>query len=144
MLYSFKGAYPTLLPHRIVLSNGHTRTDNTTFTEEEIADAGYIAVDNPPAVSMPNNLGWNSDLMEWNVTAPNDIQTATKKAQLIDLCIKELSTTDYKVIKALELNTTIDPAMSLYRQQLRDLYNDIVAGADVWAVQIPLLPTEGQ
>lgn len=41
MLYSYKGAEPTILPERIRLSNGMTRTDSSTFTQEEIEDAGY-------------------------------------------------------------------------------------------------------
>lgn len=42
MLYSYNGAYPTVLPDRIRLSNGQTRTNKSTFTAEEIADAGYV------------------------------------------------------------------------------------------------------
>ena len=44
MLYSYNGAYPTVLPDRIRLSNGTTRTNKSTFTAEEIADAGYVLV----------------------------------------------------------------------------------------------------
>jgi len=42
MLYSHKGNYPSELPDRIRLSNGQTRTDKNSFTNEEIADAGYV------------------------------------------------------------------------------------------------------
>lgn len=56
MLYSFKNSYPKPLPNRITLSNGRTRTDPTTFTSEEIADAGYVLVDNPPAVNDRNKI----------------------------------------------------------------------------------------
>lgn len=42
MLYSHKGNYPSELPNRIRLSNGKTRTDKNSFTDEEIADAGYV------------------------------------------------------------------------------------------------------
>lgn len=46
MLYSLNGAYPiSTLPHRIRLSDGTTRTDSSTFTDEEIADAGYSIVE---------------------------------------------------------------------------------------------------
>ena len=47
MLYTKNGSYPKLLPFRITLSNGLTRTDPTTFTPEEILDAGYIAIPEP-------------------------------------------------------------------------------------------------
>lgn len=43
-LYSYKNNYPMALPDRIRLSNGSTRTNPQTFTEEEIADAGYVLV----------------------------------------------------------------------------------------------------
>ena len=36
MLYSKNGDYPTILPNRIRMSNGFTRTGRDTFTEEEI------------------------------------------------------------------------------------------------------------
>jgi len=41
ILYSFKGQEPKPLPHRIKLPNGFTRTDSSTFTEIEIAEAGF-------------------------------------------------------------------------------------------------------
>lgn len=40
--YSLQGSYPEPLPQRIRFSNGLTRTDSSTFTAEEIADAGYV------------------------------------------------------------------------------------------------------
>ena len=42
LLYSYKGSEPDILPHRIRLSSGMTRTDNTTFTEEELLDVGFF------------------------------------------------------------------------------------------------------
>jgi hypothetical protein len=41
MLFSFNGCRPEPLPFRITLPNGFTRTDPSTFTEEEIAAAGF-------------------------------------------------------------------------------------------------------
>jgi hypothetical protein len=49
MLYSFNGQFPKELPFRIILSDGRTRTDPETFTAGEIADAGYLAVSDPPS-----------------------------------------------------------------------------------------------
>jgi hypothetical protein len=74
MLYSLNGAYPKLLPKRIVLSNGVTRTDSTTFTTEEIADAGYIAVVDPPFVPQYHNLLWTGT--EWLVSETRTLDTA--------------------------------------------------------------------
>jgi hypothetical protein len=46
MLYSYKKQYPEELPFRIELPNGFTRTDPSSFTEEELLSAGYVKV--PP------------------------------------------------------------------------------------------------
>ncbi len=40
-LYSLHGARPEPLPFRITLPNGFTRTDPSTFTEDEIIAAGF-------------------------------------------------------------------------------------------------------
>ena len=47
-LYSHNLNTPQPLPDKIVLSNGFTRTDPETFTDEEIADAGYVAAPDMP------------------------------------------------------------------------------------------------
>jgi hypothetical protein len=68
MYYSYKGGEPGLIPGRIRLSNGLTRTDKTTFTEEEISDAGYTVAPIKPAVSeMENKILWNSEKLDWDV-----------------------------------------------------------------------------
>ncbi|MGQ9367404.1 DUF4376 domain-containing protein [Azospirillum sp. ST 5-10] len=47
-VYSRRGANPAPLPFAIRLSDGRLRTDPTTFTPAEIADAGYVAAPDPP------------------------------------------------------------------------------------------------
>lgn len=42
MLYSLNGGAPAELPFRITLPNGFTRTDPSSFTKEEIEEAGYV------------------------------------------------------------------------------------------------------
>ena len=49
MLYSFRQQRPAPLPFRIRLSNGFTRNDPTSFTTEEIIDAGYVGPYTEPA-----------------------------------------------------------------------------------------------
>lgn len=49
MLYSFNGSRPAPLPFRITLPNGFTRTDPSTFTENEIAAAGFAGPYDEPA-----------------------------------------------------------------------------------------------
>lgn len=67
MLYSYQGNYPQALPFRIRLSNGSTRTDPSTFTSFEIADAGYIEVPDEPNITSNQALSWDSQNIEWNI-----------------------------------------------------------------------------
>ena len=66
-LYSYNSQYPTEIPFRIKLSNGMTRTDPSSFTPEEIADAGYVEVSEAPVVTNTQIVVWNSDLIDWEV-----------------------------------------------------------------------------
>ena len=138
-LYTKNGEFPTQLPSRIKLSDGRTRTDKTTFTAEEIADAGYVAVDNPPVADYPNKLEWVEGA--WTIRSPSEIETEYKFQQIQDMCKQLLQETDYKVIKAVETGVAIDAATASYRQELRDLYNN-VNGVDPWYVEMPTLPSE--
>lgn len=142
-LYSFKGARPTQLPNRIKLSNGFTKTDQSTFTTEDLADAGWIPVDNPPTVDYPNKLEWNSETLEWYTRPPNEAETQFKWQEIRRDCEKKLAETDYKVIKAIELNRPMDIGYTEYRQALRDLYNNI-NNVDPWAVEYPVVNTSGE
>ncbi|MGQ9370354.1 DUF4376 domain-containing protein [Azospirillum sp. ST 5-10] len=47
--YSHRGAIPTSLPFAIRLSDGRLRTDPSTFTEDELTDAGYVLAPAQPA-----------------------------------------------------------------------------------------------
>lgn len=74
MLYSLNGAYPKPLPKRIVLSDGTTRTDPTTFTSEEIADAGYTPVSDPPSTPPYHRLIWSGT--DWGLEEVRTLETA--------------------------------------------------------------------
>ena len=134
-LYSFKGAYPTQLPNRTKLRDGFTKTARSTFTAEDIAEAGWIAVEDPPIADYPNKLEWNNSA--WAVRPPNEAETAFRWQAVRDECEKRLFDTDYKVIKAVETGEPLDPVIAQYRQELRDLYNN-VNDVDPWAVQYPV------
>lgn len=43
-MYSWNGGLPTPLPFRIRMPSGFTRTDPKTFTEEELAETGFVLV----------------------------------------------------------------------------------------------------
>ena len=59
MLYSFNGGHPEPLPFRITLPNGFTRTDPSTFTEDEILAAGFTGpFIEPPYDPTTEQLDW--------------------------------------------------------------------------------------
>jgi len=146
LIYSKNGSYPTKIPNRIILSNGMTRTDSTTFTEQEISDAEYIKVDNSPAVDYPNKLEWDGENLQWIIREPNEEEIAYQWNNIRERCEQLLSETDYKVTKAIELayinGTTVDqelePNYVTYRQELRDLCNNV--NNDPWNVVWPTKP----
>ena len=69
MLYSIKGNYPVeTLPHRIRLSDGSTRTDSSTFTTDDLSNAGITTVSNPPSYNQnTQKLTWNEIEIDWEV-----------------------------------------------------------------------------
>ena len=67
MLYSLNGAYPSPLPFRIRLSDGSTRTEPSSFTLDEITDAGFIEVPNEPSITSNQVLSWDSQNIQWIV-----------------------------------------------------------------------------
>ena len=80
-LYSLNGAYPTTLPHRIVLSDGRTRTDSSTFTNEELADAGYVSVPDKPTPGLYQEVEWDGS--SWSVVdfSDNDMRRLAQQAR---------------------------------------------------------------
>ncbi|WP_050743847.1 MULTISPECIES: DUF4376 domain-containing protein [unclassified Shinella] len=67
MLYTRNGSYPAALPASITLSNGFIRTDPSSFTVDEIADAGYVeAPAQPDYDPATEQLGWDGEV--WTVT----------------------------------------------------------------------------
>lgn len=122
-LYSYKGNTPSELPERIRLSNGTTRTDSSTFTEEEIADAGYVLANDPPTVTLFQTLSWNQT--EWVVQDLSaDAIEGLKNDEWGRVREKrnyKLQSSDWEIIKRLELKESIPESLTVYRQQLRDI-----------------------
>lgn len=136
MLYTLNGSYPAPIPFRIRLSNGMTRTEPDTFTTEEIADAGYVEVPEPPVPTYPEKLDWNGT--DWFIRQPYLAEVEYKWQEIRNECLARLYATDYKVIKAMELGVPLEQRYIDYRQELRDLYNN-VNNVDPWFVEYPVL-----
>lgn len=68
MLYTRNGSYPAGLPEAIELSSGFIRTDPSSFTADEIADAGYVETPEQPEYDpLTEQLVWDGEA--WAVTA---------------------------------------------------------------------------
>jgi hypothetical protein len=123
MLYSLNNQYPRQLPFRITLSNGTTRTDPATFTSEELADAGYVLVENPPIVNSPSEkLEWDSVSLTWSIVSKTEEELALEE-QIVaqsarDFRNRLLSESDWTQV----LDAPVDRvAWATYRQALRDI-----------------------
>ena len=81
MLYSFNGEYPVeILPHRIRLSDGSTRTDNSTFTDSDLSNAGITTVSNPPDFNQETHkLVWSGT--EWQTVSLTESEISARNNQ---------------------------------------------------------------
>lgn len=137
MLYSYKNEYPKSIPERITLSNGTKRTDSSTFTEEELNDAGYKLVPNPPFVDTHQKIEWNGN--DWNIIFKSEADKQQEWRNIQEICLRILKDTDYRVLKAYELGVQVNPELVKYRQAIRDVFNN-VENVDPWNVVWPIKP----
>lgn len=132
MIYSYKGNYPKQLPDRIRLSDGTTKTDQSTFTVEDIADAGYIAVDDKPSCDANvEKVEWNITDVKWDIIPLNEQELAANLSMRWKQAREErdilLNKTDHLVMIAVENGEPVSDELKTYRQTLRDIpqtYND--------------------
>lgn len=111
MLYSYQGNYPQPLPFRIRLSNRLTRTDPSTFTPEEIVDAGYIEVSDEPIPTENQIVIWSPSTISWIVRdkTPEEIQNELIDAKNNRLnYITECRDKDFNVLTTIWNNDTWD------------------------------------
>ena len=134
MQYSVNGDYPiTTLPHRIRLSNGLTKTDNTTFTDSDLVSAGITTVaDNPSDNTNTQKLVWNRETTEWDVTELTqdelDQITDSKWIQVRSQRDYLLSEADQRVLRyqseeraGITTHTDSISDLDTYMQELRDI-----------------------
>ena len=134
MMYSINGEYPVEnLPQRIRLSDGSTRTDNSTFTADELLNVGITTVSDPPSYnSDTHKITWNKGNVEWEVIA----LTQEEINDLVNLAwqgIRDerdsyLKEVDVRILRyqsevRLGITTTTDNISDLdtYAQALRDI-----------------------
>jgi hypothetical protein len=118
-LYSYQGQEPQELPHKIRLSDGRSRTDSSTFTEEEIAEAGFTGPYERPEFNPEiETQEWNSELGDWVTTPiPDEVFWNRLREQRNFM----LSSSDWSQLSDAPLTSTEKTAWATYRQALRDL-----------------------
>ena len=125
MLYSYHNNYPEELPNRIRLSDGSTRTDSTTFSAEDITDAGYVLVDPPPEISQDQKLRWDGAWVVETISPEEIIENQWKIVR--DRRDEELRKVEWRVSRYnSEIRQGLSPTddivrLDVYMQALRDI-----------------------
>lgn len=136
MLYSYQNQYPTELPERIRLSDGSTRTDSSTFTEEELADAGFFPVEDMPSYDGDTHkVIWNNNTLTWEVVPRTEEEISEQLEQdwkelraTRDIKIKEVEWRVFRYQSQIRLG--LDPVdnienLDVYIQSLRDITSTV-------------------
>ena len=125
LLYSYNGAEPKLLPDKIRLSNGSSRTDASTFTDAELADAGYTGPHAVPDFDLKTQeRNWDSESLSFVVTDLPEIDEATleqlRRNSLTDRRDNLLRDSDYIFVEDYPITESKKQEWRDYRQLLRD------------------------
>lgn len=122
MLYSYRGLRPEPIPFRIILPNGFTRTDPTTFTEEELIQAGFTGPFEEPEYNPKiETIDWINN--QFIVRSYNEDEINEKWEEIRFIRNKSLSDTDYTQIMDYNMNLLNQEEWAEYRQKLRDIPN---------------------
>ena len=133
-LYSLNGEMPAPIPEKIVLADGTVRTCFETYSDSEIASAGYVLVDNPPVPVYPNRLSWTGT--QWQIREPNQTEIAEQVKLVRAKRNQLLIDSDVHVIRAYESGAPVSTQIKEYRQALRD----ITLQSDPFNIVWPQLP----
>lgn len=141
LLYSHNNEIPKPLPERIRMPDGRTRTDSSTFTEEELLEAGYVLAPSPTPPGPYEKLEWTGT--EWVINEMDQEEreyiTRTEWNNIREERNRQLASYDWMVIKAAELGESLPQDFLTYRQKLRD----ITLQADCFNITWPVYPTPG-
>lgn len=89
-MYTKNNQYPDVIPNRIRLSSGMTRTGGS-YTEEELADAGYKYVGEKPQCSESEVVEWDSTIGEWSIRSKTSEEIQNEKDQAASNRIREIT-----------------------------------------------------
>ena len=131
-LYSYQGQEPQELPHKLRLSDGKTRTDSSTFTEKELADAGFTGPYEVPEYNQEyQKLYWNSENLSFDV---EDISEEELWERIRVRRNQLLLESDWSMVGDAP-DTLNFREWEMYRQRLRDLTQNFETPQDViWPI----------
>lgn len=127
-LYTRNGCIPTLLPEIIELSDKTVVIGSASYTDEQIADAGWTVAPTLPTYDYETQVAdWNAETSQWDINPiPQEILDQRTEDGWRGIRHERgeiLSQSDYMVIKATETGTAIPSEWLTYRQALRDITN---------------------
>jgi hypothetical protein len=144
-LYSYQGNYPEVLPHKIRLNDGTAPSDPSTYTEEQLAEAGYTG---PYEIPEFNDDGsqkviWDDEKLEFYVQ-DNPVAGSEMTAEEVWDGIRNvrnilLAESDWTVLSDAPLTSTQKQQALDYRQSLRDYPSTIT---DILALKEEILASE--
>lgn len=130
MLYSLNGSEPVPLPHRLRFADGSTRTDASTFTTEELDQAGYTGpYDRLDCDPLTETVDW--DGMAFFVRPYNADEITAKWNAVRQERNALLQSSDWTQIVDFDLGAD-RAAWAAYRQQLREVTSQTNPFALVW------------
>jgi len=135
-LYSYKNQHPKPLPNRIRLPNGFTRTDVSTFTEEEIISAGYAGPYTYPSYdSTIEKMEWVGD--GFTARPYNDQEIENQWSVIRNQRDNVLKESDYTQVSDYNFEITNTEEWKSYRQELRD----ITSQSNPFGITWPIMPS---
>lgn len=148
-LYSHNNKFPNPIPFEIILSNGVSRTDPSTFTEEEILDAGFTGPYPQPSYDLEfQRLEWDEDKKEYIIIdLPRPSAEDLSSQRLAEIRVRRtmlLRDSDWTVLPDSPLSEQEKNLWINYRQQLRDLpsnIGDVMSYDDITHINWPQIPS---
>jgi hypothetical protein len=126
MLVSYKTAQPQKLPK-----------EHEGKSEAELNALGFIICSEKPEITLGQKLWWENN--QWVIVDPNQAEIEIQWQTIKTESERRLAETDYKVIKAYEVQIPVEPEWVEYRQALRNVYNN-VGDINPFAVDWPKKP----
>ena len=130
-LYSYKTQSPvSSIPKRIRLSDGNTRTDSSTFTDDELIDAGYIVVEDPPVYDEETHkLIWSGTAFEKVGLTDLEISTRNNRrwVEIRECRDSKICEVEWRILRnQSEVRLGLEPTedihqLDVYVQALRDI-----------------------